>query len=103
MVDARRVPCICDFGISQILDQAGFVRYNTSLTRYLAPERFTSLEGEGESAKITPASPPTASSDVYAFACLVLLVCTYPTSKTWLRHLALTLVLIKDSGWRESK
>ncbi|KAJ7793883.1 kinase-like domain-containing protein [Mycena olivaceomarginata] len=74
MVDARRVPCICDFGISQILDQAGFVRYNTSLTRYLAPERFASLEGEGESAKITPASPPTASSDVYAFACLVLLI-----------------------------
>ncbi|KAJ7841478.1 kinase-like domain-containing protein [Mycena olivaceomarginata] len=64
MVDARRVPCICDFGISQILDQAG----------YSAPERFASLEGEGESAKITPASPPTTSSDVYAFACLALLI-----------------------------
>ncbi|KAJ7840712.1 kinase-like domain-containing protein [Mycena olivaceomarginata] len=71
LVDGHGVACLSDFGISRIFARTGIVTYNSSLTRYLAPELFAVLDTDGE---ITPAGPTTTSSDVYAFACVALLI-----------------------------
>ncbi|KAJ7314830.1 kinase-like domain-containing protein, partial [Mycena albidolilacea] len=69
LVNKKHVACICDFGISRILQVAGFTTYNTGPGRYVAPELFAALDTDGT---VIPAAPLTKSSDVYAFSCLVL-------------------------------
>ncbi|KAG8920918.1 hypothetical protein FRC02_000567 [Tulasnella sp. 418] len=68
LVNARGVACICDFGLSQFLDEAlkitGFTTTQSNIggtDRYLCPEL---LEEEEK----------TTMSDMWAFACLIMLV-----------------------------
>ncbi|KAJ7865286.1 kinase-like domain-containing protein [Mycena olivaceomarginata] len=69
LIDKHGVPCICDFGISQILNHAGF---GNGSTRYAAPELFSDLNMDEEIPQVRPAAPETTASDVYAFACVAL-------------------------------
>ncbi|KAJ7264481.1 kinase-like domain-containing protein [Mycena haematopus] len=71
LVDKRHVPCICDFGISRIVGQAGFTTYSMGSTAHLAPELFAVLDIDGGNTELTPPRP-TSCSDVYSFACLAL-------------------------------
>ncbi|KAJ6492274.1 kinase-like domain-containing protein [Mycena sanguinolenta] len=75
LVDNRHAPCICDFGISQIVGEAGFTKYSTGSTAYLAPELFSILDMNGRNTQPGPLHP-TKCSDVYSFACLTLDILT---------------------------
>ncbi|KAJ7821268.1 kinase-like domain-containing protein [Mycena olivaceomarginata] len=72
LVDKHHVACICDFGITRILQVAGFTTYSTRSTRNVAPELWAKLDTDGESTKVIPAAPLTKNSDIYAFACVIL-------------------------------
>ncbi|KAJ7820201.1 kinase-like domain-containing protein [Mycena leptocephala] len=72
LVDKRHVPCICDFGFSRIVGEAGFTTYGIGSTTHIAPELFAVLDMDGESTKLTPPARATKSSDVYSFGCLAL-------------------------------
>ncbi|KAF7343893.1 Glycoside hydrolase family 76 protein [Mycena venus] len=69
LVDKRGAPCICDFGISKIVNHQGFTTASVGTVPYMAPELFSVLDG-----LVQEASSPTTtkSSDVYSFALLVL-------------------------------
>ncbi|KAJ6620014.1 kinase-like domain-containing protein [Mycena sp. CBHHK59/15] len=73
LVDKRGAPCICDFGISKILNRSGFTTSSVGTAPYMAPELFFVLDGANQE----PVSPSTTkSSDVYSFALLVLEILT---------------------------
>ncbi|KAJ7821489.1 kinase-like domain-containing protein [Mycena leptocephala] len=72
LVDKRHVPCICDFGFSRIVGEAGFTTYGIGSTTHIAPELFAVLDMDGESTKLKPSARVTKSSDVYSFGCLAL-------------------------------
>ncbi|KAJ6474160.1 kinase-like domain-containing protein [Mycena sanguinolenta] len=67
LVDKRCVPCICDFGISRILDCTGFTTRTVGTYSYMAPELFFLLDGSNNEPSRT-----TKSSDIYSFALLAL-------------------------------
>ncbi|KAJ7932966.1 kinase-like domain-containing protein [Mycena leptocephala] len=60
LVDKRGAPCICDFGISKIINRKGFTTSSVGTAPYMAPELFST----------------TKASDVYSFALLVLEILT---------------------------
>ncbi|KAJ7679285.1 kinase-like domain-containing protein [Mycena polygramma] len=72
LIDKRGVPCICDFGISKILNSKGFTMSSFGTAPYMAPELFFVIDGaiQGQSPNTTK------SSDVYSFALLVLEILT---------------------------
>ncbi|KAJ7666113.1 kinase-like domain-containing protein [Mycena polygramma] len=73
LVDKRGVPCICDFGISKIINDQGFTTASVGTAPYMAPELFFVVDGATQE----DASPSTTkSSDVYSFALLVLEILT---------------------------
>ncbi|KAF7343889.1 TKL/TKL-ccin protein kinase [Mycena venus] len=73
LVDKRGAPCICDFGISKILNHQGFTTASVGTVPYMAPELFSVLDGVAQEAS----SPTTTkNSDVYSFALLVLEILT---------------------------
>ncbi|KAJ7918181.1 kinase-like domain-containing protein, partial [Mycena leptocephala] len=74
LVDKHGRPCICDFGISRIINCQGFTTSSVGTPPYMAPELFMVL-GDIGSATFERRST-TMSSDVYSFALLVLEILT---------------------------
>ncbi|KAJ6580532.1 kinase-like domain-containing protein [Mycena vulgaris] len=68
LVNKRGIPCICDFGVSKIINRRGFTMSNFGTAPYMAPELCFVIDGG-----IREESPSTTkSSDVYSFGLLVL-------------------------------
>ncbi|KAJ7914607.1 kinase-like domain-containing protein [Mycena leptocephala] len=67
LVDKRGAPCICDFGISRIINHGGFTTSTVGTAPYMAPELFFVVDGN---TRATPCI--TKGSDVYSFGLLVL-------------------------------
>ncbi|KAJ7034343.1 kinase-like domain-containing protein [Mycena alexandri] len=65
LIDKRGVPCICDFGISKILNCHGYTSLGVGTVPYMAPELFAA-----ESVSTTK------ESDVFSWALLVLEILT---------------------------
>ncbi|KAJ7817424.1 kinase-like domain-containing protein, partial [Mycena leptocephala] len=59
LVDKHGTPCICDFGISKIVNSEGFTTSSVGTIPYMAPELFWG-------------KPTSMSSDVYSLGLLVL-------------------------------
>ncbi|KAJ6486695.1 hypothetical protein C8R45DRAFT_995563 [Mycena sanguinolenta] len=73
LVDKRGAPCICDFGISKIVNHRGFTTFTNGTTPYMAPELFFIIDAKSQDS----ASPSTTKqSDVYSFALLALEILT---------------------------
>ncbi|KAJ7662979.1 kinase-like domain-containing protein, partial [Mycena rosella] len=73
LVDKRGSPCICDFGISKIINRQGFTTSSVGTAPYMAPELFFVVDGATQD----ESSPSTTKrSDVYSFALLVLEILT---------------------------
>ncbi|KAJ7850983.1 kinase-like domain-containing protein [Mycena leptocephala] len=73
LVDKRGVPCICDFGISKILNRQGYTTLSVGTVPYMAPELFLVIGRDNTSGGL-PST--TKQSDVYSFALLVLEILT---------------------------
>ncbi|KAJ6521091.1 kinase-like domain-containing protein [Mycena vulgaris] len=73
LVDKRGAPCICDFGISKIINRRGFTTSSVGTAPYMAPELFLVVDDKRER-ETSPCT--TKSSDVYSFALLVLEILT---------------------------
>ncbi|KAK7018213.1 TKL/TKL-ccin protein kinase [Favolaschia claudopus] len=69
VVNDQRIPCICDFGFSKIVDRPGFTTRSVGTVPYLAPELLFIF---GEDAREERARRTTQSSDIYAFGLLIL-------------------------------
>ncbi|KAF8188162.1 kinase-like domain-containing protein [Mycena galopus ATCC 62051] len=69
VVDHRGVPCICDFGFSKIVNRPGLTTRSVGTVPYLAPELLFVFGDRGVDER---ARRTTQSSDIYAFALLVL-------------------------------
>ncbi|KAJ7718241.1 kinase-like domain-containing protein [Mycena metata] len=78
LVDKSGTACICDFGISKILNRQGFTMSNVGTAPYMAPELFFVVDGGSKEG-----SPPstTKNSDVYSFGLLVLEILTLEPPK----------------------
>jgi serine/threonine protein kinase len=77
VVNHRGVPCICDFGFSKIVNRPGFTTRSVGTVPYLAPELLFVF---GDKSVNERARRTTQSSDIYAFALLVLEVqAAYPS------------------------
>ncbi|KAF7343895.1 Glycoside hydrolase family 76 protein [Mycena venus] len=72
LVDKRGAPCICDFGISKIINRRGFTTSSLGTAPYMAPELFIVVDGPAQESSPTT----TKSSDVYSFGLLVLEILT---------------------------
>ncbi|KAF7336052.1 Glycoside hydrolase family 76 protein [Mycena sanguinolenta] len=73
LVDKQGTPCICDFGISKIINRRGFTTSTNGTAPYMAPELFFVIDAKSRDV----ASPSTTKqSDVYSFALLVLEILT---------------------------
>ncbi|KAF7337062.1 TKL/TKL-ccin protein kinase [Mycena venus] len=72
LVDKHGTPCICDFGISKILNRRGFTTSSVGTAPYMAPELFFVVDGMA----LEQSPSTTKSSDVYSFALLVLEILT---------------------------
>ncbi|KAF7376613.1 TKL/TKL-ccin protein kinase [Mycena sanguinolenta] len=79
LVDKRGVPCICDFGISKIINRRGFTTPSVGTAPYMAPELFFVIDGEAKEEGTSPCT--TKSSDVYSFGLLALEILTSETPK----------------------
>ncbi|KAK7063450.1 glycoside hydrolase family 76 protein [Favolaschia claudopus] len=73
LVDKRGNPCICDFGISKIMNRAGFTTASVGTAPYMAPELFLVVDNY---ATDTDHPTTTKASDVYSFGLLVLEILT---------------------------
>ncbi|CAK5266258.1 unnamed protein product [Mycena citricolor] len=67
LVDSTGKPCVCDFGVSRLISEAGFIPRKRTIN-YTAPELLAMETPEGEPAV------PTAASDVYSFGILGLFI-----------------------------
>jgi serine/threonine protein kinase len=74
LIDKREVACLCDFGISQIINREGVTTRSTASSTYIAPELLI-LVHPLTSNPIYP--KPTHKSDVYSFGLLSLEVGTF--------------------------
>ncbi|KAF7369924.1 TKL/TKL-ccin protein kinase [Mycena sanguinolenta] len=74
LIDKHGAPCICDFGISKIMNLQGFTTASTGTTPYMAPELFVVLSDM--SSETFDRSSMTTSSDIYSFGLLVLEIVT---------------------------
>ncbi|KAJ6607941.1 kinase-like domain-containing protein [Mycena sp. CBHHK59/15] len=73
LVDKQGTPCICDFGISKIINRRGFTTASVGTAPYMAPELFFVIDDMTQ----RETSPTTTkSSDVYSLALLVLEILT---------------------------
>ncbi|KAJ7759445.1 kinase-like domain-containing protein [Mycena maculata] len=72
LVDKRGAPCICDFGISKIMNRPGFTTSSVGTAPYMAPELFFVVDGP----TLESSPSTTKSSDVYSFGLLVLEILT---------------------------
>ncbi|KAJ7818301.1 kinase-like domain-containing protein [Mycena olivaceomarginata] len=77
LVDKCGVPCICDFGISKIVNRRGFTTSSVGTAPYMAPELFFVVDRMDQ--EQSPST--TKSSDVYSFALLVLEMLTAEAPK----------------------
>ncbi|KAJ7030847.1 kinase-like domain-containing protein [Mycena alexandri] len=93
LVDKNDRPCICDFGISRIINARGFTTSSVGTPPYMAPELFVVL---GDVAGVTfRPGPTTLSSDVYSVALLILEI----LNTNSLKHRPLNGILTaKDHG-----
>ncbi|KAJ7472602.1 kinase-like domain-containing protein [Mycena latifolia] len=73
LVDKRGSPCICDFGISKIINHRGFTTSSVGTAPYMAPELFFVVD---ESPQEEASPNTTTRSDIYSFALLVLEIFT---------------------------
>ncbi|KAF7326109.1 TKL/TKL-ccin protein kinase [Mycena kentingensis (nom. inval.)] len=79
LIDKNGVPCICDFGLSRILNCAGFTTtYAGGTVPYMAPELFILISDNDRAVdeQKVPAPLTTQMSDVYAFALVALKILT---------------------------
>ncbi|KAF7369921.1 TKL/TKL-ccin protein kinase [Mycena sanguinolenta] len=74
LIDKRGAPCICDFGISKIMNLQGFTTTSAGTASYMAPELFMVLPDM--SSETLDRSSMTTSSDIYSFGLLVLEIVT---------------------------
>ncbi|KAJ6574365.1 kinase-like domain-containing protein [Mycena capillaripes] len=73
LIDKREVACVCDFGISQIINREGITARSAASSTYIAPELLI-LVHPLTSNPIYP--KPTYKSDVYSFGLLSLEILT---------------------------
>ncbi|KAF8192271.1 kinase-like domain-containing protein [Mycena galopus ATCC 62051] len=76
LVDKKGNPCICDFGISKIVDRRGFTTSSVGTPQYMAPELFLVVDRQDEKLGIPPPPRTTKNSDIYSFGLLVLEILT---------------------------
>ncbi|KAJ7193916.1 kinase-like domain-containing protein [Mycena pura] len=77
LVDKKGNPCICDFGISKIVDpgRRGSMTSSVGTPQYMAPELFLVVDREDQK-QIPPPPRTTKNSDIYSFGLLVLEILT---------------------------
>ncbi|KAK6978010.1 TKL/TKL-ccin protein kinase [Favolaschia claudopus] len=73
LVDKRGTPCICDFGISKIINHHGFTTASVGTAPYMAPELFVVIGRDGAQVKVPTT---TKQTDMYSFGLLVLEIMT---------------------------
>ncbi|KAJ7157590.1 kinase-like domain-containing protein, partial [Mycena crocata] len=78
LIDKQGIPCICDFGISKIINRGGFTTSSVGTAPYMAPELFFVIDG-AEKQESSPCT--TKSSDIYSFALLILEMLTSESPK----------------------
>ncbi|KAJ7703448.1 kinase-like domain-containing protein [Mycena metata] len=88
LVDKRGVPCICDFGISKILNRRGYTTLSVGTVPYMAPELFLVI-GKDNTSRGLPVT--TKQSDVYSFALLALEILTAEPLKQRPRQVVVTV------------
>ncbi|KAJ7808380.1 kinase-like domain-containing protein [Mycena olivaceomarginata] len=76
LVDKKGNPCICDFGISKIVDRRGFTTSSVGTPQYMAPELFLVVDRQDQKLGIPPPPRTTKNSDIYSFGLLVLEILT---------------------------
>ncbi|KAJ7432908.1 kinase-like domain-containing protein [Mycena galericulata] len=83
LVDKRRIPRICDFGISKLINRRGFTTTSVGTPQYMAPELLIAVDSDQTQAQdgVFPSPSTTKSSDVYSFALLVLEILTSAAPK----------------------
>ncbi|KAK7014324.1 glycoside hydrolase family 76 protein [Favolaschia claudopus] len=69
LIDKHGTPCICDFGISKIVNRHGFTTASVGTAPYMAPELFLVIDRDGTEAK-QPTT--TKKTDIYSFGLLIL-------------------------------
>ncbi|KAF7368658.1 TKL/TKL-ccin protein kinase [Mycena venus] len=79
LIDKHGTPCICDFGISKIVNSEGFSTPSVGTPPYMAPELFLVRAETGDG--ILDGTSTTMRSDVYSFGLLVLEVWTNESLK----------------------
>ncbi|KAJ7765638.1 kinase-like domain-containing protein [Mycena metata] len=74
LVDKNGVPCLCDFGISKILNSQGFSTSSVGTAPYMAPELFLVVGTTGD--ETLDRASTSKRTDMYSLALLVLEILT---------------------------
>ncbi|KAJ7896897.1 kinase-like domain-containing protein [Mycena leptocephala] len=88
LVDKNGTPCICDFGISKVVNSQGFTTSSVGTVPYMAPELFVVLPETGN--EMISSASTSMNSDVYSFGLLVLEILTTNPLKNRPKHPILT-------------
>lgn len=99
LVDKHGTPCICDFGVSKIINRRGFTTSNVGTAPYMAPELFLVIDGTA----LEQSPRTTKSSDVYSYALLVLEVCFHKSTDSYCLTTMLQILTSEAPKGRPSK
>ncbi|KAJ7131886.1 kinase-like domain-containing protein [Mycena crocata] len=96
LVDKMGTPCICDFGISKIVNRRGFTTSSVGTPQYMAPELLLVVDEPEQKLAIPPPPRTTKNSDIYSFGLLVLEILTSEPPKRRPTQPVVTVRIVDD-------